>query len=98
MSGTGGLRAYKKFVVKKHTTRHFEVFGFAALAMFACLAGSLAAPPTNLRCEYLTDPLGIESTRPRLSWVIESARRGERQTAYQVLLRSCRFQRRTLPE
>jgi len=31
----------------------------------------------NLRCEYLTDPLGIDVTQPRLSWVLESAERGE---------------------
>jgi alpha-L-rhamnosidase len=41
---------------------------------------------TKLRCEYLTDPLGIEATRPRLSWVIASTRRGERPTAYQFLV------------
>ena len=25
--------------------------------------------PTHLRCEYLTDPLGIDTPTPRLSWV-----------------------------
>jgi alpha-L-rhamnosidase len=44
------------------------------------------AQPVNLRSEYLTDPLGLDSPRPRLSWVIESDLRGERQTAYQVLV------------
>lgn len=42
----------------------------------------------NLRCEYLKNPLGIDVEKPRLSWVIESARRGERQTAYHVLVAS----------
>lgn len=37
-----------------------------------------------LRCEYLVDPVGIDETRPRLSWIIESQRRGARQTAWQV--------------
>lgn len=49
--------------------------------------GSLKA--TGLRCEYLTDPLGIDVTRPRLSWVLEAgptAARGRVQTAYQVLV------------
>ena len=41
--------------------------------------------PAGLRCEYLTDPLGIESTRPRLSWILESDERGQMQRAYQVL-------------
>ena len=47
-----------------------------------------SAEVTTLRCEYLTNPLGIDVTRPRLSWVIESNRRGERQTAFQVLVAS----------
>src|SRR5450756_769953 len=42
----------------------------------------------NLRCEYLADPLGIDATSPRLSWVLDSDQRGEKQTAYQVLVAS----------
>ncbi|MEJ0091638.1 MAG: family 78 glycoside hydrolase catalytic domain [Limisphaerales bacterium] len=42
----------------------------------------------NLRCEYLTNPLGIDATSPRLSWIITSTRRGEMQTAYQILVAS----------
>src|SRR3989304_3046955 len=44
--------------------------------------------PTDLRCEYLVNPLGIDVVRPRLSWRLESAKpdaRGQRQAAYQVL-------------
>jgi alpha-L-rhamnosidase len=41
---------------------------------------------TQLRCEYLVNPLGIETTRPRLSWISESPRRGARQSSYQVLV------------
>ena len=42
----------------------------------------------NLRCEYRTEPLGIDVPRPRLSWWIESDRRGLRQMAYQVVVAS----------
>jgi alpha-L-rhamnosidase len=42
----------------------------------------------NLRCEYLSDPLGIDVSVPRLSWIITSDRRSERQTAYQILTAS----------
>ncbi|MDQ2830747.1 MAG: alpha-L-rhamnosidase N-terminal domain-containing protein, partial [Chloroflexota bacterium] len=42
--------------------------------------------PARPRCEYLTTPLGIDSRRPRLSWVLESARRAQRQSAYQILV------------
>jgi alpha-L-rhamnosidase len=40
--------------------------------------------PSNLRCEYSFDPIGIESEQPRLSWLLESARDGERQLAFQI--------------
>jgi alpha-L-rhamnosidase len=43
-------------------------------------------PPSHLRCEYLPDPLGIDVTAPRLSWVLDHSQRGENQTAYQVLV------------
>lgn len=44
---------------------------------------------TQLRCEYLTNPLGIDVAQPRLSWVLETANdssRGQRQTAYQIIV------------
>ena len=42
----------------------------------------------NLRCEYLRDPLGIDTAQPRLSWQLQSDRRGVKQTAYRVLVAS----------
>jgi hypothetical protein len=47
--------------------------------------------PTRLRCEYLVDPLGIDSTKPRLDWILQAndpLARGLKQTAYQVLVAS----------
>ena len=43
---------------------------------------------TRLRCEQLVDPLGIDVTRPRLSWQLASAQRGAGQTAYEILVAS----------
>ncbi|WP_202624307.1 glycoside hydrolase family 78 protein [Steroidobacter agaridevorans] len=42
----------------------------------------------NLRCEYLVDPLGIDERAPRLSWILESERRGARQMAYRIRVAS----------
>ena len=42
----------------------------------------------DLRCEYRKDPLGIDIPRPRLSWAPASDRRGQRQTAYRILVAS----------
>jgi alpha-L-rhamnosidase len=54
----------------------------------AARASDPVLKPTSLQCEYLVDPLGIGETSPRLSWVLESTRRGDRQAAYQVLVAS----------
>ncbi|MFI4933479.1 MAG: family 78 glycoside hydrolase catalytic domain [Caulobacterales bacterium] len=40
----------------------------------------------GLRAVCLDDPLGLEIQRPRLSWRLESDRRGARQSAYRVLV------------
>jgi alpha-L-rhamnosidase len=40
----------------------------------------------RLRCEYRDQPLGIDHPVPRLSWTLESSVRGQKQTAYRVLV------------
>jgi alpha-L-rhamnosidase len=42
----------------------------------------------DLRCEYLAEPLGLDERLPRLSWRLEDARAGARQTAWQVVAAS----------
>jgi alpha-L-rhamnosidase len=43
---------------------------------------------TGLKCEFRFNPLGIETSQPRLSWLLESAQRGQTQTAYEILASS----------
>ncbi len=53
------------------------------------LAAQTEAMTVNpLRCEYLNDPLGIDVTAPRLSWWDATEKRGDMQTAYQILVAS----------
>ncbi len=55
------------------------------------LCGAAFSEPLSigaLRCEYLDNPLGIDVTAPRLSWVLSSPERGARQTAWQILVAS----------
>src|ERR1700737_1388802 len=65
------------------------------LATFFWLSGEIApaAEPgmevIDPLCEYLTNPLGIDVLRPRLSWKLKTLNplaRGERQTAYQIVV------------
>ncbi len=61
----------------------------AAILLCADLArGNLS--PVALRCEYRSNPLGIDETRPRLSWRVESPERGQKQTAYRILVASAK--------
>src|SRR5919202_262781 len=39
-----------------------------------------------LRCEHRRNPLGVDAARPRLSWILESEERGQKQSAYQILV------------
>ena len=51
-------------------------------------ASSGALAVSQLRCEYLENPLGIDAVQPRLSWIVESKQRSQRQIAYQILVSS----------
>jgi len=46
------------------------------------------ATPSHLLCEYLANPIGIETPQPRFSWRLQSERRGQGQAAWQVLVAS----------
>ena len=54
----------------------------------ACSSAQSPMATARLRCEYAQNPLGIEVTNLRLSWIITSDQRGQKQTAYQVLVAS----------
>jgi alpha-L-rhamnosidase len=43
---------------------------------------------TNLKCEYLPDPVSIESQHPTLSWQLTSVHRAKSQKAYHILVAS----------
>ena len=47
--------------------------------------------PVNLRTEYKIDPV-VDVAKPRLSWELNSAVRGQIQTAYQIMVASSAVQ------
>src|SRR5262245_50531772 len=62
---------------------------FLLLFLLASLHPALAGVTiSKLRCESRQNPLGIDITQPRLSWILNSDERGQRQTAYQILVSS----------
>ena len=53
------------------------------LTPLAVLHAGVMEPPSHLLCEYLADPAGIDSVRPRLSWWLMAGEvRDVRQSAY----------------
>ena len=68
------------------------MFAFLLLSLAAPPLPSLAMPsassglqrPTHLETDALTEPLGLDTPNPLLSWQLKDARQGARQTAYEV--------------
>ena len=56
--------------------------------LFAACAASHAAEVREPRCEYMVDPVTVGAGSPRLSWIMAADRRGQRQTAYHILVAS----------
>jgi len=65
------------------------VLGTATAGRGAAGGSEKGLTPADLRCEFLHDPV-IDEPAPRLSWRVESPARGQRQTAYRVLVASSR--------
>ncbi|MCX6867478.1 MAG: hypothetical protein NTV46_14910 [Verrucomicrobia bacterium] len=67
----------------KHTMTKLLTLLIAIAAMSA-----QAMDVVDLRCEFRSDPLGIDVAQPRLSWTLKSDRRGQKQSAYQLVVQS----------
>jgi len=69
---------------------------FLIVVLWKCVAGEVFLQaqepghvrPAGLRCEYAENPVGVDSSRPRLFWKIEAEESGQKQTAYQILVAS----------
>ncbi|MCX6380726.1 MAG: family 78 glycoside hydrolase catalytic domain [Armatimonadetes bacterium] len=65
---------------------------FTLLYLSTILSGTaLSASPAplwayNLKTEYQKDPIAVEASAPRFSWMLRSHVRAQKQTAYQVLV------------
>lgn len=58
------------------------------IGIFGSMNTLAAIQPTNLRCEYKTNPLGIDVTAPRLGWTLAADAPAQVQSAYQLLVAS----------
>ncbi len=55
------------------------------LGSFFC-TGRTGIEVVDLKIEYKSNPVGIDTKQPRFSWALQSEERGEKQTAYQILV------------
>lgn len=58
----------------------------AANLLQSCTTGETNFSPGNLKCEYLINPLGIDSPNPRLTWQMIDERKGAFQYSYQIII------------
>lgn len=70
-----------------------KAFAFAFISLILILSSprifavtTSATPPTHLRCEYLANPVGIDTPHPRFFWWIKQDGRGASQSAYEILV------------
>jgi alpha-L-rhamnosidase len=85
------------FISTMNPIRRFSLPQLAALLLLLFFCNSCAhlensaatgSAPVQLRCDFLANPVGIDDPQPRLSWKINSAERGQRQTSYRLLVAS----------
>jgi alpha-L-rhamnosidase len=72
----------QNFLTRKLT----GLIGLILAALLSACTSSLSID--DLRCEYLTNPMGIDVPQPRFSWTIRAVERGTYQTAFRVIVDS----------
>lgn len=68
--------------------RKLSMLCFVVSLLLAACGETAAVEVSNLRCEMLVNPQGIDCTAPRLSWEMAANSRGVLQTTYHVLVAS----------
>ena len=65
------------------TTTFYSVL---LLILISIQVNAQQGQPSNLKCEYLVNPIGIDGSAPRLHWQLGDEREGARQSGYQVIV------------
>ena len=67
-----------------------KVAGRCAFAIFIIVLSAFATAatgkPTQLQCDSLVTPLGVDDPQPLFSWQLQDDRFGAKQTAYEILI------------
>ena len=87
-----GIQSFQEYYKNKLNQEKKKKFFF--LLLLCCLViapviysqNRTVCKADNLRCDYLTNPIGIDNPIPRLSWLLNDSRDGAKQTAYQIIV------------
>lgn len=60
------------------------IYAFAALLLGGCKSNNELTIPTNLRTEYLTEPIGLDTSSPRFTWEYSGNEEGFKASRYEV--------------
>lgn len=64
-----------------------KLFSLSALFLYHTLTTAQStARIVDQQCEHLVSPLGIDVSKPRLSWITDDPRPGAKQTAYEIIV------------
>lgn len=70
---------------KRLVFKHITFTCFLSACFFIANAASPLQPAT-LSCEYMQNPLGIDTKQPRLAWTFTSSQRNQMQSAYELIV------------
>ncbi|MES1223915.1 MAG: family 78 glycoside hydrolase catalytic domain, partial [Bacteroidota bacterium] len=62
------------------------ITAFFTILISVVLQAASPLQPVKLTCEYITNPLGIDSKKPRFNWQFESKERDQSQSGYEIIV------------
>ncbi len=72
--------------LKLPAVNFFLLFAVPVFVGFSCHNSKSQVTVTDLKCEYLINPIGIDSPSPRFVWQIATEKQGKSQTAYEIIV------------
>ena len=67
------------------------IYAFAALLLGGCKSNNELTIPTNLRTEYLTEPIGLDTSSPRFTWEYSGNEEGFKASRIPVITGMLRY-------
>jgi hypothetical protein len=63
-----------------------RLLGYLLFSLLAITGAAQKPAISNPRCEYNTNPIGVDAQRPQFSWELQSVQQNVLQTAYRILV------------